>query len=87
MGTPISIPQPVNTGKRKNPYAHTCNLPTTTFSMRSNPAHELKLQEDHCVADLYQWQLANNLGPEFVLHDGPPFANGKPHVGHALNKA
>jgi isoleucyl-tRNA synthetase len=25
-------------------------------------------------------------GPEFILHDGPPFANGKPHIGHAINK-
>lgn len=35
---------------------------------------------------LYAWQRENNTGPEFILHDGPPYANGKPHVGHAINK-
>ena len=35
---------------------------------------------------LYNWQRENNSGKEFVLHDGPPYANGHPHVGHALNK-
>ncbi|OWF46981.1 Isoleucine--tRNA ligase, mitochondrial [Mizuhopecten yessoensis] len=35
---------------------------------------------------LYEWQRAQDREKEFVLHDGPPYANGKPHVGHALNK-
>lgn len=36
---------------------------------------------------LYQWQKTNlHDKEEFVLHDGPPYANGKPHMGHALNK-
>lgn len=36
--------------------------------------------------DLYRWQWENNKGPLFVLHDGPPYANGDLHMGHALNK-
>jgi hypothetical protein len=35
---------------------------------------------------LYGWQRQHMQGPEFILHDGPPFANGKPHIGHAVNK-
>nr|CAD7577373.1 unnamed protein product [Timema californicum] len=37
-------------------------------------------------SSLYAWQRKNVTGPEFVLHDGPPYANGKPHMGHAINK-
>lgn len=37
-------------------------------------------------ADLYSWQRARKAKKEFCLHDGPPYANGDPHVGHALNK-
>lgn len=35
---------------------------------------------------LYEWQKAHLKEPEFVLHDGPPYANGAPHMGHAINK-
>ena len=36
---------------------------------------------------MYKWQAANRpADDEFVLHDGPPYANGKLHAGHALNK-
>jgi isoleucyl-tRNA synthetase len=36
---------------------------------------------------LYKWQRTNlQNNDEFILHDGPPYANGKPHMGHALNK-
>lgn len=37
-------------------------------------------------ADLYSWQRQRKAKKEFCLHDGPPYANGDPHVGHALNK-
>lgn len=37
-------------------------------------------------AELYTWQRENLKGPEFVLHDGPPYANGDLHMGHAVNK-
>lgn len=36
--------------------------------------------------DLYTWQRENVKGLEFILHDGPPYANGPVHVGHAVNK-
>lgn len=35
---------------------------------------------------MYEWQRKNLSGPDFVLHDGPPYANGIPHMGHAINK-
>ncbi|KNC81136.1 isoleucyl-tRNA synthetase, variant, partial [Sphaeroforma arctica JP610] len=41
---------------------------------------------DRCVHGLYEWQQKNNTGAEFILHDGPPYANGPLHLGHALNK-
>lgn len=37
-------------------------------------------------ADLYDWQRKQSRKQEYVLHDGPPYANGKPHIGHAVNK-
>lgn len=37
-------------------------------------------------ADLYSWQRERKAKNKFCLHDGPPYANGDPHVGHALNK-
>ncbi|XP_012271517.1 isoleucine--tRNA ligase, mitochondrial isoform X2 [Orussus abietinus] len=37
-------------------------------------------------AELYNWQRENLPGPDFILHDGPPYANGNPHMGHAINK-
>jgi isoleucyl-tRNA synthetase len=37
-------------------------------------------------SSLYGWQREALQGPEFIMHDGPPFANGKPHIGHAINK-
>jgi len=36
--------------------------------------------------ELYNWQRKNLEGPDFILHDGPPYANGEPHMGHAINK-
>ena len=69
-------------------YKHTMNLPKTSFKMKANlPQHEperLKKWED---MDLYYKVLAQNEGHDsYVLHDGPPYANGPIHIGHALNK-
>lgn len=41
---------------------------------------------DRTSTEFYKWQWENNSGPIFVLHDGPPYANGHLHMGHALNK-
>lgn len=41
---------------------------------------------DRTSTEFYKWQQEHNKGPRFVLHDGPPYANGNLHMGHALNK-
>ncbi len=68
-------------------YSQTLILPSTTFSMRANSVEtEPKLQEI-CSKQLYTWQQQNlSNEKKFVLHDGPPYANGSLHMGHALNK-
>lgn len=69
-------------------YTKSVNLPTTDFPMRGNlPQREpetLKYWED---IDLYNRLKKKNQGKKsFILHDGPPYANGDIHMGHALNK-
>lgn len=66
----------------------TLNLGQTDFSMRANlPNKEKELQVEWEEADLYQKIQEKNISREpWVLHDGPPYANGKIHMGHALNK-
>jgi isoleucyl-tRNA synthetase len=76
--------------KEKNPYASTILLPDTPFSQRANAAvREPELQAYWKETKLYDKlsQAAEKTGAErFVLHDGPPYANGDLHCGHALNK-
>jgi len=69
-------------------YKSTLNLPETGFSMRANlPQNEPKRLEAWREMDLYALIRAKSAGrPKFVLHDGPPYANGRIHTGHALNK-
>jgi len=64
------------------------NLPKTSFSMRANlPLKEPDLIDYWNKISLYQKLRANSKGNEkFVLHDGPPYANGNIHMGTALNK-
>jgi isoleucyl-tRNA synthetase len=69
-------------------YRSTLNLPDTPFPMRGDlPKREpgwVKAWEDQ---GLYQRLRASRAGaPKFVLHDGPPYANGQIHMGHAVNK-
>ncbi|KAH9926739.1 isoleucyl-tRNA synthetase [Fomitopsis serialis] len=66
-------------------YADTLFLPQTKFVHRPDPSTYERLRERTCDK-LYreQWNQADN--PLFVLHDGPPYANGDLHIGHALNK-
>ena len=67
-------------------YSETLNLPKTDFPMRANlPLNEPKLIEYWNDIDLYNL-LQSKSGELFELHDGPPFANGKIHMGHCLNK-
>ena len=71
-----------------NEYKKTMNLPTTGFAMRAGLAqNEPKRLEAWDEAGVYELQLKKNEGhPRFVLHDGPPYANGPIHLGHAQNK-
>jgi isoleucyl-tRNA synthetase len=69
-------------------YKATLNLPNTSFPMRANlPQNEPKQVETWTREDIYFKILeANKTANRFVLHDGPPYANGNIHIGHALNK-
>ncbi len=69
-------------------YKDTLNLPQTAFPMKADLAkRELDLLRYWRELDLYQRQRAEFAGrPKFVLHDGPPYANGVIHIGHAVNK-
>ncbi|ORX51537.1 isoleucyl-tRNA synthetase [Hesseltinella vesiculosa] len=71
---------------KKNPYSHTLQLPKTSFPLRADAAKREHLFRDRTTKDLYPWQLSNNPKDLFVLHDGPPYANGSVHCGHAMNK-
>ncbi len=66
----------------------TVNLPRTDFSMKANlPLLEPRLLEEWHKSDLYGTIRKSRAGrPRYVLHDGPPYANGDLHLGHALNK-
>ncbi|MSP38851.1 MAG: isoleucine--tRNA ligase [Deltaproteobacteria bacterium] len=69
-------------------YKDTLNLPKTGFPMRGNlPQNEPKQVEKWDKDGTYFQILQANQGkPRFLLHDGPPYANGNIHIGHALNK-
>jgi isoleucyl-tRNA synthetase len=66
----------------------TINLPKTSFSMKANlPQNEPKWLAEWAKSDLYgQIRSARKDAPIFTLHDGPPYANGRIHLGTALNK-
>ena len=69
-------------------YKDTLFLPETEFSMKANlPVNEPKILEKWKKEKLYE-KLRNKLkkNKKFTLHDGPPYANGHLHMGHALNK-
>ncbi|MCW9056299.1 MAG: class I tRNA ligase family protein, partial [Gammaproteobacteria bacterium] len=69
-------------------YKHTLNLPETAFPMRGNLAQrEPVLLKQWKENKLYQKIREVSKGrPPFILHDGPPYANGDIHIGHAVNK-
>ena len=69
-------------------YRSTLNLPDTPFPMRGDlPKREPAWAKTWSEAGLYKrLRVARQGQPLFVLHDGPPYANGKLHIGHALNK-
>src|SRR6185503_4416248 len=71
-------------------YKDTLTLPQTSFPMRGDLVeNEPKRLAKWESGDLYQRVIARRRGqnaPKFILHDGPPFANGDVHMGTALNK-
>ena len=69
-------------------YKQTLNLPATDFPMRADlPVREPERLKRWEAENLYQKIREKSKGAkQFILHDGPPYANGKLHIGHALNK-
>jgi len=69
-------------------YKQTLNLPKTTFPMKGNLAQrEPEMLKRWQEMDLYSTIRSEAQGrPKFILHDGPPYANGEIHIGHAVNK-
>ncbi len=69
-------------------YKETLLLPKTSFPMRGNlPSNEPKRYKKWFSEKVYERMKENRKGEEkFTLHDGPPYANGHIHIGHALNK-
>ena len=69
-------------------YKATLNLPATDFPMKGNlPQREPEQLARWEAMDLYgQLRQTRHGSPKFVLHDGPPYANGEIHIGHAVNK-
>lgn len=69
-------------------YKNTLLMPKTEFPMRGNlPKREPAMQEKWAEMNIYETVQEHTKGrPLFVLHDGPPYANGDIHMGHALNK-
>jgi isoleucyl-tRNA synthetase len=70
------------------PLKSTLNLPQTTFPMKANLPHNEPIrlaawQQQHLYAQI---RAARKGAPKYILHDGPPYANGAIHLGHALNK-
>ena len=73
---------------KKNQYQNTLNLPQTAFPMKANLAQREPSQiEGWLNNNLYKQLREQRKGRKrFTLHDGPPYANGDIHIGHAVNK-
>ncbi|MGF1569676.1 MAG: isoleucine--tRNA ligase [Nodosilinea sp.] len=68
-------------------YKDTILLPQSRFEMRANATQrEPEIQAFWAANQIYETLSAQNPGDVFVLHDGPPYANGSLHIGHAMNK-
>ena len=76
------------TTENKPDYKQTINLPKTSFPMKANlPAREPKILKLWQELSIYNSISEQNKGkPKYILHDGPPYANGNIHIGHAVNK-
>ena len=79
------------TRKAHSTYTSTILLPKTSFPQRVEGSKRVNLDQSIVNSTEYQnfydWQKENLLNcPKYILHDGPPYANGEPHIGHAVNK-
>ncbi len=74
--------------KKNKGYRDTLNLPSTSFGMKANLTQREPQQQKHWdKADIYNTILAARRDcPDYILHDGPPYANGDIHMGHVINK-
>src|SRR5215468_6426175 len=81
-------PQPEKSNSVPLDLKSTINLPKTAFPMKANlPQNEPKTLERWEQMRLYDRIREAHMGAEkYILHDGPPYANGPIHLGHALNK-
>ncbi|HQX59619.1 MAG TPA: class I tRNA ligase family protein, partial [Burkholderiaceae bacterium] len=72
----------------KTDYRSTLNLPETPFPMRGDlPKREPVWAREWDESGIYKkLRVARQGAPLFILHDGPPYANGQIHMGHAVNK-
>ena len=77
-----------DTSNNQIDYKKTLNLPNTSFPMKGNLANrEPAMLEEWVKDDIYQKLRDHAAGrPKYILHDGPPYANGELHLGHAINK-
>jgi isoleucyl-tRNA synthetase len=84
---PADATKPVETATARD-YSETLFLPQTEFPMRAGlPQREPEFLERWAKIGLYEKLRAQSAGrTKYVLHDGPPYANGHLHIGHALNK-
>eukprot|EP00938_MAST-03A_sp_MAST-3A-sp1_P000346 g346.t1 len=77
----------MTTKQLKHKFRSTLLLPKTTFPMRANAAIRERDYVERTTSELYRYQQRTRAqASEFVLHDGPPYANGDLHMGHLLNK-
>ena len=77
--------------KAQSTYTNTILLPKTSFPQRVEGNKRINLDKSIVNSTEYQnfydWQQKNLSNcPKYILHDGPPYANGDPHIGHAVNK-
>ncbi|KAJ2698105.1 isoleucine-tRNA ligase [Coemansia sp. IMI 209128] len=86
LPTRLLVSSATGEGKPAGSYSHTLRLPKTGFPLRADAARRERQFRERCTDTLYKWQLESNTGPQFILHDGPPYANGELHVGHFMNK-
>ena len=79
------------THRAKSTYSSTISLPKTSFPQRLEGNKRINLDQEIINSEeyknFYAWQKKTlSTHPKYVLHDGPPYANGDPHIGHAVNK-